>query len=90
MGIHEFGRADADLGLRVFAARPDLEEEDWSALDETERRIVRGTTMGVAICEVFSPVRVAAVVARLGLVAGTSLDLTNGRDLSKPCRRAKA
>ena len=45
-----------------------------------ERKIVAGVVHGVDLTEVYSPVRVAAVCAKYGLVPGTSFDLLTGYD----------
>lgn len=67
---------------------------DWMGDDDTldgtmklsaiERRILASCIMGVDITRVFRPERVNKLAARFGLVAGTSMDLTNGWDFDRP------
>ena len=53
-----------------------------SSLDIVDRRILSSVILGVDITEVYSPERVAKVAKKFGLVAGSSMDLTNGWDFN--------
>ena len=62
-------------------------------MKETERvddHIIASVILGVDITEVYSPERVNEVAKRQGLVLGSSLDLTNGEDFTKPAHRRAA
>ena len=67
------GANDGDLLTAMGVDIDSLNSEDLNVLD----KIVKG----VDIMEVYSPERVAKLVVKFGLVAGASLDLTNGYDL---------
>ena len=54
---------------------------------ETDRKIVTAFILGVDVTEVNSLERVTEVAKRYGLVAGTSLDLTNGGDFNRQDHR---
>ena len=56
----------------------------------TDQHLLASSIFGVDITEVYSPVRVHAVVAQFGLTAGFSMDLTKGWDFSKDEHMARA
>lgn len=58
------------------------EPSESFVLTEEEKRIVSAGLVGVDTTEVYSLERVNANAARFGLLPGSSLDLTNGLDLS--------
>ena len=58
--------------------------------DDEDKRIVASVILGVDITEVYSPERVNQVAKRWGLTPGSSLDLTNGYDFTKPEDRKAA
>ena len=51
--------------------------------NDTDEKILSASIMGVDITEIYSPERVARVAREFGLVAGSSMDLTNGWDLKR-------
>ena len=59
-----------------------IEQASCTKMGKEERRIVASFIMGVDIMEVFSPERINQVAAKFGLIAGSSLDLMTGWDLS--------
>ena len=61
---------DADIGMNSIQKGQDMSEED--------RKILAGILLGVVITEVYSPESVARKSVEFGLVAGSSVDLTNG------------
>ena len=65
----------------------DMSSITWS---KTDPYILPSAILVVDVTEVYSPVRVNAVAARFCLTAGSSMDFTNGWDLSKHEHRAKA
>ena len=66
------------------AAGLDFDDEDAAidaqmlSMNLVDRKIIAATLLGVDITEVYSPERLAQVVKRYGLTAGSSMDLTNG------------
>ena len=48
------------------------------AAEMEEAKIIKAVILGVDITEMYSPVRIAGIAAKYGLVQGTSFDLTNG------------
>ena len=58
--------------------------------DEADRHILASCILGVDLTEVYSPERINEVVRRWGLRPGSSMDLTNGFDFSKPEDRQRA
>ena len=59
-------------------------------LNSVDRHIIASTILGVDITEVYSPERVNEVARKCGLTPGSSLDLTNGWDFTKPEHRRAA
>ena len=59
-------------------------------MNEDDRRILTAAISGFDITEVYSPVWVAAVAAKLGLTPGTSFHRTNSWDFSKDSHRTSA
>ena len=59
-------------------------------LDEIDRKILSAAIMSVDITEVYSPERVARVARKFGLVAGSSMDLTNGWDFNREDHKRQA
>ena len=58
--------------------------------EEEDRKILASMLLGVDITEVYSPERIARVATELGLVAGSSMDLTNGWDFTRSDHRRAA
>ena len=63
---------------------------DIDALNSRDMEVLDKIVKGVDIMEVFSPARVNQLAVKFGLVAGASLDLTNGYDSEKREDREKA
>ena len=57
---------------------------------DIDKHIISSAILGVDITEVYSPEGVNDVARRHGLIAGSSLDLTNGWDSTKPEHRRAA
>ena len=66
------------------------EEVGAGVLDRDDRRTAAVCLLGVDIMEMYSQKRITEACARFGLLPGSSLELTNGWDLSElePQRRA--
>ena len=59
--------------------RSDVEvDQNMDLFIEMDRHILASVLLDVDVTEVFSPIRVNELVAKFGLVFGSSLDLTNG------------
>ena len=58
--------------------------------DDIDKHIISSYILGVDITEVYSPARVNEVARRWGLKPGSSVDLTNGYDFTKPEARKRA
>ena len=75
-------------------ARASAADADMSAvfdtLDEEEKKVVESVIRGVDVTEIYSPARVNRLAAKMGLIPGHSLDLTNGWDFSREEHRRKA
>ena len=54
--------------------------DSTNRMSDEDARILSSVVVGVDLAELCSPIRVAAVAAKLGLTAGTSFDFTNGLD----------
>ena len=78
----------------VMAPVDDLMDEigslDRAKEKEIDDHIISSAILGADITEVYSPERVNDVARRHGLVAGSSLDLTNGWDFTKPKHKRAA
>ena len=74
--------ADHDGATTCSMASDKDVDQDMDSLDEIDRRILASAIMSVDVAEVFSPARVSHLAAKLGLVPGASLDLTNGWDFN--------
>ena len=61
----------------------DLIMDSIGKVDKDDKRISTAATSGVDITEVYSPVRVVAMAAKIGLTPGTSFDLASGWDFRK-------
>ena len=66
---------DERMGMSSTQMEKDMSEED--------RKILASMLLGVDITEVYSPERIARVATEFGLVAGSSMDLTNGWDFAR-------
>ena len=60
-----------------------MDDGEISMLDDTDKKILSASSMGVDITETYSPDRVARVARKFGLVPGSSMDLTNGWDYER-------
>ena len=65
----------SDIGMQS-----DIDMINYLSADD--RRILSSVILGVDITEVFSPARVAQVAKKFGLLAGSSMDLTDGWDFN--------
>ena len=78
------------------AAELDFDDEDAAidaqmlSMNLVDRKIIAATLLGVDITEVYSPERLAQVVKRYGLTAGSSMDLTNGWDFNQESHKKAA
>ena len=61
----------------------EIADLEISSLNIIDRKIIAAAILGVDITEVYSPERVAQVARKYGLTAGTSMDLTTGRDFNR-------
>ena len=59
-------------------------------MSEEDRKIPASMLLGVDITEVYSPERIARVAMEFGLVAGSSMDLTNEWDFTRSDHRRAA
>ena len=60
-----------------------MDDGGINGLDEIDRKILSAAILNVDITEVYSPERVARIARKFGLVAGSSMDLTNGWDFNR-------
>ena len=73
---------DSGMGMSSTQMEKERSEED--------RKILASMLLGVDITEVYSPERIARVAMGFGLVAGSSMDLTNGWDFTRSDHRRAA
>ena len=71
------------VSYRTDADSDGMDDGSLSGLNEVDRKIRAAAIMGVDITEVFSPERVAQVAKQFGLIAGSSMDITNGWDFNR-------
>ena len=60
-----------------------MDHGEIGKLDDTDRKILSATIMGVDFMEIYAPERAARVAKKFGLVSGSSIDLTNGWDFER-------
>ena len=82
--------ADNDGATTCSMASDEDADQMITSLDEIDRRILASIVMSVDVTEVFSPARVNKLAAKIGLLPGASLDLTNGCDFSLAADRNRA
>ena len=71
--------------------QPDSDMDSiYDALTDDEKKIIASVIRGADVTEIYSPVRVNQIAAKLGLVPGYSLDLTNGWDFTLEADRKRA
>ena len=68
-------RTDADSNI--------MNDGGLDGLGKIDRKILSAAILDVDITEVHSPERVARIAKKFGLVAGSSMDLTNGWDFNR-------
>ena len=92
------GPLEADEGMSGHAPtspasipQPDSDMDSlYDALTDDEKKIIASVIRGADVTEIYSPVRVNQIAAKLGLVPGYSLDLTNGWDFTSEADRKRA
>ena len=82
--------SDEVMDTEAEAESPTAMGVDIDALNLCDLEVLDKIIKGVDIMEVFSPARVNQLAVKFGLVAGASLDLTNGYDFDKAEDREKA
>ena len=75
-------RSDQDSGF--------MDDGNLNGLDEIDRKILSAAILNVDITEVYSPERVARIAKKFGMVAGSSMDLTNGWDFNREDHKRQA
>ena len=82
--------APVEMPVEVQDGANTQEDAAMDLLDETDRRILASVILSVDVTEVYSPERVNKLAKKFGLVAGSSMDLTNGYDFTEPEDRRRA
>ena len=83
-----FDMAANDSGLDIDSVDKIIKEK--KNRDDIDKHIISSFILGVDITEIYSPARVNEVARRWGLKPGSSMDLTNGYDFTKPEDRKRA
>ena len=68
----------------------DVDDDMLDSMNEVDCKLLAAAILGVDITEVYCPERVAKVVQKFGIRAGSSFDVTNGWDFNLEDHRKKA